>query len=45
MSGRKPLLENDEPLVRSALAEFPLRDQALITLGPIPVSISLNFCL
>jgi integrase len=33
MSGRKPLLENDEPLVRAALAEFPLRDQALITLG------------
>ena len=33
MPGRKPLLENDEPLVRAALAEFPLRDQALITLG------------
>jgi len=33
MSGRKPLLEKDEPRVSASLAEFPLRDQALITLG------------
>ena len=33
MSGRKPLLEIDEPRVSASLAEFPLRDQALITLG------------
>jgi len=33
MSGRKPLLENDEPLVIAALKEFSLRDQALIILG------------
>lgn len=33
MSGRKPLLENDEPLVVSALKEFLLRNQALVLLG------------
>src|ERR1035437_8297893 len=33
MSGRKPLLEKDEPRVSASLAEFPLRDQALIALG------------
>lgn len=33
MSGRKPLLEKDEPRVSASLAEFPLRDQALIELG------------
>jgi len=33
MSGRKPLLENDEPLVIFALKEFSLRNQALVLLG------------
>jgi len=33
MPGRKPILENDEPLVRNAPEGSPLRDQALITLG------------
>ncbi len=33
MSGRKPLLEKDEPRVSASLTEFPLRDQALITFG------------
>lgn len=33
MAGRKPLLEHELPAVYAALAEFPLRDQALIALG------------
>ena len=33
MSGRKPLLESDEPLVIAALEEFSLRNQALVLLG------------
>jgi site-specific recombinase XerD len=33
MSGRKPLLENDEPLVIASLQAFSLRDQALVLLG------------
>jgi site-specific recombinase XerD len=33
MAGRKPILENEEPGVHAALANFGLRDQALITLG------------
>jgi len=33
MPGRKPLLENDEPLVIAALEEFSLRDQTLVILG------------
>ena len=33
MPGRKPLLENDEPLVIAALRDFSLRNQALIVLG------------
>jgi integrase len=33
MPGRKPLLDNDEPLVISALKDFSLRNQALIILG------------
>src|ERR1035437_6793530 len=33
MPGRKLLLEKDEPRVSASLAEFPLRDQALIALG------------
>ena len=33
MPGRKPLLENDEPLVIAALRDFSLRNQALIILG------------
>ncbi|WP_221033193.1 tyrosine-type recombinase/integrase [Actomonas aquatica] len=33
MPGRKPILENELPLVLSVLSDFPLRDQALVTLG------------
>lgn len=33
MPGRKPILEAELPKVYAALAEFPLRDQVLITLG------------
>lgn len=33
MPGRKPILESELPKVYAALAEFPLRDQVLITLG------------
>jgi integrase len=33
MPGRKPLLENDEPLVIAALKDFSLRNQALIIFG------------
>jgi len=33
MPGRKPILESKLPKVYAALAEFPLRDQVLITLG------------
>lgn len=33
MAGRKPLFENELPRVYAALAGFPLRDQALVTLG------------
>ncbi len=33
MAGRKPILEPELPKVYAALAAFPLRDQALVTLG------------
>lgn len=33
MAGRKPILETELPKVYAALAEFPLRDQTLVTLG------------
>ena len=33
MPGRKPILESELPKVYAALADFPLRDQALVTLG------------
>ncbi|MDB6167121.1 MAG: hypothetical protein JWQ83_2261 [Lacunisphaera sp.] len=33
MPGRKPIFEHELPKVYAALAEFPLRDQVLLTLG------------
>lgn len=33
MAGRKPILEPELPKVYAALADFPLRDQALVFLG------------
>ncbi len=33
MAGRKPILEHELPKVYAPLAAFPLRDQALVTLG------------
>ena len=33
MAGRKPILENELPKVYAALEKFPLREQALITMG------------